>query len=90
MINPLTTEAARIIIGKYLLDIRTEKKLSFYAISKKSGLSTQQIQAIETGSKSYTIDSFFSLIHALDCYFFLKSKDNKHLDFEDMKNKATE
>jgi hypothetical protein len=71
-------------VGLYLKSIRKEKKLTYYAVAKASGLNIGQVQAIEAGNKAYTFDSFLQIIHALDCYFFLEDKDGKHLDFANM------
>jgi transcriptional regulator with XRE-family HTH domain len=88
MIQESITYTARTIVGQHLAQVREEKNLTYYALSKLSGLSIAQIQTIENGTKAYTFDSFLKIIHALDLYFFLKDKDGKHLDFIDMAEKA--
>ena len=79
---------ARQKVGAYLKSIREEKELSLYAVGQKSGLAISQLHSIEAGSSSYTFDSFLRVTAALDCYFFLESKEGKHLDFEHMAKKA--
>lgn len=90
MIHTKVILTARQQVGLYLKSIRKEKKLTYYAVAKASGLNIGQVQAIEAGNKAYTFDSFLRIIHALDCYFFLEDKDGKHLDFADMAQKSIE
>lgn len=80
-------EEARLQIGSYLKAIREEKELTFYAVGKNAGLSIEQVQSIEKGKKAYTIDSFLRICRALDCYFFLESRDGEHLNEDDMLKK---
>lgn len=79
---------ARRKVGDYLKSVREEKGLTLYAVAKQAGLAISQVQGIESGSTSYTFDSFLRITHALDCYFFLEDKDGKHLDFVDMAEKG--
>ena len=88
MINEQVILTARQKVGQYLQSIREEKQLTYYAVAKLAGLSIEQVQSIEAGDKSYTIDSFLKITHALDTYFFMEDKDGKHLDFIDMAEKA--
>lgn len=88
MISEQILLTARQKVGQYLQSIREEKQLTYYAVAKLAGLSIEQVQSIEAGDKSYTIDSFFKITHALDTYFFMEDKDGKHLDFIDMAEKA--
>lgn len=87
-LNPEISKIARQKIGLYLRDIRKHKKISAYKIAKDTGLTQNQIAAIEKGETSYTIDSFLAYVQALDCYFFLANKDGEHLNFEHMKKKS--
>lgn len=80
-------EIARQKIGGHLKSIREEKQLSTYQITKDHGIRFEVIQAIEEGSKNYTIDNFLSYISAIDCYFYLANRDGKHLDHNDMISK---
>ena len=88
MISEQILLTARQKVGQYLQSIREEKQLTYYAVAKLAGLSIEQVQSIEAGDKSYTIDSFLKIAHALDTYFFMEDKDGKHLDFIDMAEKA--
>lgn len=78
---------ARKVVGDYFKNLRESKGLSYYAVSKSSGLATAQIQSIEDGETSYTIDSFLRICRGLDCYFLLKDREGKHLDENDMIDK---
>lgn len=71
---------ARKKIGEYIQSIRMGKDLTLYAVSKASGLRIEQLQGIEAGDTSYTIDTFLKVCRALDCYFILKNREGKHLD----------
>lgn len=53
-------------IGKIVKKRRKELKMSVYRVTKNSGLTNQQVIAIEEGSKAYTADSLFLIITALD------------------------
>jgi len=77
-----TIEIARKKVGEYLKKIRTDRKLSYYNVSENSGLTIGQIQSIENGEKAYTIDSFFRITRALNCYLLLEHRDHGHLDDE--------
>ena len=68
---------ARKVIGKYLADIRAERKQTYYAVMKTSGLTIDQIKGIESGDKNYSIDSFLAYTAAVDCYFYLASREDK-------------
>lgn len=84
MMQQEIVNTARQLIGKYLKSVRKDKGLTVYAVSKISGLQRAQIQAIEKGDSSYTIDSFIRIIQALDVYFFMKNKDgdDDQIDFK--------
>lgn len=80
-------EVARQKIGEYLKSLREEKGISTYQMTKSHGIRFEAIQAIEEGSSNYTIDNFLTYISALDCYFYLASREGKHLDHADMISK---
>lgn len=82
-----TKEVARQKIGEYLKDLREEKGISTYQMTKSHGIRFEAIQAIEEGSSNYTIDNFLTYISALDCYFYLANREGKHLDQDDMISK---
>jgi transcriptional regulator with XRE-family HTH domain len=79
---------ARQKIGEHLAAIRKEKQISTYALREQFGIRFEVIQAIEEGSKNYTIDNFLAYISALDCYFYLANKEGKHLDQADLVTKS--
>ena len=74
-------------LGLYFKSLREGKELSYYAVSKSSSLSINQIQSIEEGNASYTIDSFLRICRGLDCYILLKDRNGHHLDEDDMIDK---
>lgn len=79
---------ARQKVGEYLKSIREEKGFTLYKVAKDAGVSIHSLESVEAGNASYTFDTFLSVTHAMDCYFFLEDKDGKHLDFVDMAKKA--
>jgi len=87
MQNKKVIEIARQTVGSYLQNLRNEKNISAYKITKETGLTFEQIKSIENGSSAYTIDSFLTYIGAIDCYFYLANRDEKHLDEKDMLDK---
>lgn len=78
-LNKEVTSIARQKVGQYLIDIRVHKKYSRNEMVRLTGLTYQQIQAIETGSGNYSIDAFLTYVTALDCYFYLANKDGSDL-----------
>jgi len=71
MIHSKVILTARQQVGLYLKSIRKEKKLTYYAVAKASGLNIGQVQAIEAGNKAYTFDSFLRITRALGVDFKL-------------------
>ena len=81
MIHSKVILTARQQVGLYLKSIRKEKKLTYYAVAKASGLNIGQVkasglnigqvQAIEAGNKAYTFDSFLRITRALGIDFKL-------------------
>jgi len=82
-INQQITLIARQKIGAYLRDIRKHKNLTLQQMADATGIGYKTIQSIEVGSNNYTIDAFLSYINAVDCYFYLADRGDKHLDEED-------
>ena len=81
---------ARQQVGIYLSDILKQRGWTRTLLAEKSGLTREQIKWILAGERSYTIDSFLKVVRALDCYFFLSSKDGEHLNPEHMQKKMDE
>ena len=84
------TQSAREILGNYLTEVMKNKKINLYQLEKITNKPSHQLKPILTGSDNYTIDTFLTVIQALDLYLFFASKDGKHLDLKDMKNKLDE
>ena len=82
--NPKVTQSAREVLGQFLSGIVADRGISIYQIEKVTGLQGKQIKAVLEGSENYTIDTFLSVIHALDLYIFFSEKEGKHLDFDHM------
>lgn len=59
-------EILRKEIGKLMKEIRTEKKLTYYAVGKSAGVPSARILAIENGI-GYSIDAFLKVLAALNC-----------------------
>lgn len=77
----------REVIGNYLSSIRTEKKISKYQITQRTGLRLEIINSIEAGSSSYTIDSLLKYVSGVGVYLFFGDKKNKEdspLDEKDL------
>lgn len=55
-----------ILIGKEIKKIKSENKISYYKLSKLSGLTHSQIQNIENGNKAYTFESLLKICNGLE------------------------
>lgn len=64
----------RMSLGKTLKDIRKEKGLSAYKVSKNCGISIAQVKVIEDGETNYTIDTFFGYIAGVDMQISFNNK----------------
>ncbi len=81
--------SVREVIGENLKKFRESKQITIYRLINETGLSRQQLNAIEKGETSYTIDSFIKYISALNLYIFFGEKNfiptqDKPHDFDDM------
>ena len=63
---PLTEEQVRLIFGLKLKQTRSEKELSLFGLSKKTGLSKSYLNEIEKGKKYPKPDKIVALAEALD------------------------
>jgi predicted transcriptional regulator/DNA-binding XRE family transcriptional regulator len=63
---PLTEEQVRLIFGLKLRQIRNEKDLSLFGLSKKTGLSKSYLNEIEKGKKYPKPDKVVAIAEALD------------------------
>lgn len=81
-------KSAREVIGEYLRNLREEKGISKYAIIQKVEIPITLINAIETGSSAYTIDSLLKYTTGIGAYVFFGDKAGKNpdkaLDEDDM------
>ena len=59
-------------IGKALMNLRKEKDLSKYRVSKESGVSANTIADIESGTTNYTIDNYLALLDFYNLEFRFK------------------
>lgn len=80
--------SSREVIGDYLANLRKEKGVSKYVITKKTGLPLSLINSIEKGSSAYTIDSLLKYTTGIGAYMFFGDKVKKNpdspLDEDDM------
>ena len=87
-INKEVSKEARRQVGAYLSEILKQRGWTKTFLSKKSGLTREQINWMLDGSREYTIDTFLVVIQAMDCYFFLADKEGEHLNFDHMEGKS--
>ena len=57
-------------LGKSIRKRREELGLTWYAVAKRSGLTNTQVKEMETGTRSYTIDSYISVCRVLEIAWF--------------------
>lgn len=80
-------ESAREVLGNFLKQNREEQGISMYRVCEDTGMRVETLKAIESGAKSYNIDSLFSYLEATNLYVFFsqKHKENgKPIDVNDM------
>jgi len=82
--NQQIINEARRQTGLYLQEILRQKGWSKYRLAKEAGMIRAQVYKVLDGSSPYTIDTFFKIISALDCYFYIADREGKHLDHVDM------
>lgn len=75
---------ARQVIGEYLRAIREHRGLSQTELADSVGLRQADISEVENGSLNYGVDKLLAYCRGVDCYFFLGSRDGKHLDLDHM------
>ncbi len=66
----------RKLIAAYLKERREELGMSCEELGKKIGLTRSTIFRIEQGRYSPDLDTFLAITQALNCYFFIESKDS--------------
>jgi len=66
----------RNLIAAFLKNRREELNMSCEELADKIGLTRSTVWRIEEGRYSPSIDVFLSITQALDCYFFIESKDS--------------
>lgn len=82
--NPEVLRTAREKVGAYLRGIREHRGLAQAMLSEKCGVDLDRIDDIEAGRVDWSMDEFFAITHALDCYFYLADRGGKHLDPDDL------
>ena len=75
------TIITRKILGARMKFLRAKKKITYAEMQRRSILSPAQIAAIESGSTSYTIDSFLQYLVAADLSFPLDLPIHKYLGY---------
>lgn len=81
----------REVLGERLRAFREERGLTVYKAAQNGGIRIDQVKAIESGEKNYTIDAFLGYILGNDLYIYFaeKSEDReKPHDFNDIADKA--
>jgi hypothetical protein len=73
---------ARVQMGWYLSGIIQQKKSDKILLSKKAGLSQEQLENILHGKMDYPMDHFLKLLTAMDCYFMITDKNGKIINPE--------
>lgn len=63
----------REVVGNYLSSLRKSKGITKYRVSKETGLKFDAINAIENGSKAYTIDSLLKYSAGLGVHLFFEN-----------------
>lgn len=75
----------RAVMGERLRAFRLSRHLTTYKVAKDSGLQIGQINAIEDGTKNYTIDAFIKYVRGCGLYLFFGEKSTgAQLDEDDM------
>ncbi len=87
MINKEIQRDTRQLMGKHLKKLRLKKQISTYQM-QKSGVRHETMTAIESGDSNYSMDGFLAYVTAIDCYFYLADKYEKHLDSRDLLAKS--
>lgn len=72
--------------GERLKKFRKDRKISKYVIKKATGLTGQQIDAIENGTSEYTHKSFLKYIYGSNLYMFFGEKNNENKETHDFKD----
>lgn len=62
-------------VGQFIKAAREEKKLTYYAVAKLSGLNIHQVKKIEAGVKGYNFESFLKITNALKLSLFIDKND---------------
>lgn len=74
MTNQKVIDTAKNVIGKYLEQVRKDKKLTLLEAAGKAGMSNSTANAIEKGRGAYTVNSFIAYCGALDIHLELSEK----------------
>lgn len=85
--QPEVLKQARKVLGEYLRAIREHRGLTQKALGEISGLAQADVSEVENGSLNYGVDTLLSYCRGVDCYFFLGSRDGRHLDLDHLVKK---
>ncbi|MDR1089932.1 MAG: helix-turn-helix domain-containing protein [Prevotella sp.] len=66
----------REVLGERLRAFREDRGISAYRVAQKGNIRIDQINAVESGEKNYTIDAFLGYIAGSDLYMYFAEKDN--------------
>ena len=86
-------DSAREVLGDFLKKNREEQKITMYRVCDDTGMRVETLKAIESGSKSYNIDSLLSYIEATNLYIFFSQKHKEEpdpIDVNDLINSMRE
>lgn len=75
MMHPEILAEARRQYGQFIRERREEKGMSYLRLAEITGLQRTQIYKIERGEGNYTIDTFHTILQALNINVSLIEKD---------------
>lgn len=80
----------RKVLGERLRAFREERNISAYSVAQKGDIRIDQVNAIESGDKNYTIDEFLSYVIGSDLYMYFAEKENTNdtHDFSELVEKG--
>lgn len=85
--KPEVLAKAREVLGQYLRAIREHRGLTQTQLADSVGMRQADVSDVERGAINYGIDTLLDYCRGVDCYFFLGSRDGKHLDLDHMVKK---
>jgi len=70
-------QSYRHVMGEKLKEFRESRGLTVYAVAKKGGLEWSQVQSVENGEKSYTIDTFIGYLQGCNLGLAFAEKNDQ-------------